>query len=65
MTKLSADFDPNDTLDVTYYLGWSWPYEGTFTVGTENVADFLDTVLGKAGTQQQILNFKFTVTQID
>lgn len=66
MENIGADFDPNETLDTTYYIGWCWPYEGTFNVGTENVADFLDTYLGNEETlRQQILNFKISVTQID
>ncbi len=71
LETLSGDKDPNTTLDVTYYIGWNWEFEGNFEatidgVAAQNAADFLDTYLAQEATlQKEVLDFTITVTQID
>ena len=74
LEALTVDNDPNATLDKTYYIGWCWAIENTFTAGAfaaepyagAKVVDFLDTYLGNEATaQKEILDISIRVEQID
>lgn len=73
LEALSKDYDPNATLDETYYIGWSWALENTVsdTFATEpytgaKMVDFLDTYLGDEDTaQKETFSFTIRVEQID
>ena len=59
---LNKNYTPNNTLDVTYYIGWEW----AFTDAGDANKDFYDTYLAQQ-TPLQVEKFAFTVTvtQID
>ena len=80
LESLTKEYEPNQDLNKTYYIGWKWDFEPTTDFAGNwsynntammpytgaKIANFLDTYLGdETNLQTEAFKLQISVTQVD